>query len=360
MATIELYAGKTNLMFDKFDSMRSSVNDFKMASESFQKHLNMFDSNIYNTYVIQGDIQTSIDTQQTELDSMDSLIAQTEEFIDLVLSTDESVAEAINQSKNDFYEEYSYLKPYEEKSGWEKFCDGLKKVGEWCKDHWKLIVTIILVIAAVVVIVLSGGTALGALAPFLILAAKGVLIGAAVGGLVGGLISKKTGGGFFEGFEDGAFGGAVSGLLTAGLGSWIGGSVGAELSAGKAMLVTALSEMGSSLVGDVGDVFIKRDKKSLETIILNAGFSFALGGIFSGISSLTGKWMKIKIIGINKGTDSWKFVWCRSCARFLSNGERISTKAVLKGFGADIIDGAWDDALEIAKGRLGKIADLWN
>ena len=38
------------------------------------------------------------------------------------------------------------MKPECEKSRWEKFKDGCKKVGEWCKNHWKAAITIVIVI----------------------------------------------------------------------------------------------------------------------------------------------------------------------------------------------------------------------
>jgi hypothetical protein len=46
---------------------------------------------------------------------------------------------------------YSYLKTESKKTNWEKFKDGCKKVGEWCKDYWKA-TTIVLIIAAIVII----------------------------------------------------------------------------------------------------------------------------------------------------------------------------------------------------------------
>ena len=67
----------------------------------------------------------------------------------------------MDQNKDDFYDKYDYLKPDCEKSGWEKFCDACKAVGEWCKEHWKLIVTVVLVIIAIVVVVVTWGAALG-------------------------------------------------------------------------------------------------------------------------------------------------------------------------------------------------------
>ena len=56
------------------------------------------------------------------------------------------------------------MKPECEKSRWEKFKDGCKKVGEWCKEHWKeILITVTIVIGAVlaiVAVVATGGMAL--------------------------------------------------------------------------------------------------------------------------------------------------------------------------------------------------------
>ncbi len=123
------------------------------------------------------------------------------------------MADLVRQRKDDFYEKYSYLKPECEKSGWEKFCDGCQKAKEWCKEHWKLLVTIVIVIAAVAVIVFFP-----AAAPILMLAAKGAIMGAVSGGLLGGVTSLLAGEDFWKGFEDGAFSGAISGAIFGGLG----------------------------------------------------------------------------------------------------------------------------------------------
>ena len=85
-----------------------------------------------------------------------------------------------------------YLKPECEKSGWEKFCDGLKKVGDWCKEHWKEIVLAIELIAAVACLFIPGlqGIGVGIL--------LGALKGAITGGLIGGITSLLSGGSFLE------------------------------------------------------------------------------------------------------------------------------------------------------------------
>ena len=126
---------------------------------------------------------------------------------------DGDAADAINKSKDDFYDKYEYLKPECEKSGWEKFKDGCKKVGEWCQEHWKEILAIAVVITGVVLCFVPGLNWLG----------SGILIGslkgALSGGLIGGLSSWASGGSFWEGFKDGVVTGAIFGGVFGGLGA---------------------------------------------------------------------------------------------------------------------------------------------
>ena len=63
---------------------------------------------------------------------------------------DQNAADAINKSKNDFYEKYEYLKPDIEKSWLEEKWDS---ACEWCKEHWKeILITVTIVIGAVLAI----------------------------------------------------------------------------------------------------------------------------------------------------------------------------------------------------------------
>lgn len=64
------------------------------------------------------------------------------------------------------------MKPECEKSRWEKFKDGCKKVGEWCKEHWKEIVIVIGTVLIITAIVITGFTSLVPLLTFLGLSVK--------------------------------------------------------------------------------------------------------------------------------------------------------------------------------------------
>ena len=71
-------------------------------------------------------ISSSSQTQEQQIAGLEATQKQVNAFIDLTINRDNSAADAVSKAKDDFYKEYSYLKPECEKSGWEKFCDGLK------------------------------------------------------------------------------------------------------------------------------------------------------------------------------------------------------------------------------------------
>ena len=160
-------------------------------------------------------IRTITQLQEQKVDSLETLRQNVENFITDVVRIDDDAAEVINRNKDEFYDKYSYLKPDCEKNLWEKICDGFASAVEWCKGHWKLVVTIVLVVAAVVLICTGVG---GPFAAIILGAAKGLVAGAVTGGLMGGISSLAAGGSFFEGLEDGAFMGALTGALFGGIG----------------------------------------------------------------------------------------------------------------------------------------------
>ena len=135
----------------------------------------------------------------------------------------------------------------------------------------------------VCVAIFTDGTALGPLASLLLMVAKGTLIGTTIGGLIGGAVSAATGGSFWEGLENGAFSGAISGTISGGMGSWLSGGGHVALSLGKTMIIGAIADTGASLLSDLGDIIIKGENISFGEVLFNAGFSFVLGGAFSGI-----------------------------------------------------------------------------
>lgn len=208
MATIALYAGKVNQMPGLIRDVKASVAEYKAALFALKIKTLTVNRSVCDMDDVISSIQSSTQMQERKESSLDAISLESEAFVFNAVCIDLGVADTVRQRKEDFYRQYAYLKPECEKNGWEKFKDGLKKTGEWCREHWKLIVAVVVVIAAVVVCVLFP-----AAIPFVVEIAKGALLGAAVGGLTGGGISALLGESFWEGFKEGALWGAVFGGL---------------------------------------------------------------------------------------------------------------------------------------------------
>ena len=181
--------------------------------KSLKSKVLSIDESICDVDDVISSIKSSTKTQEDKIETLENLKQDINDFISDVVRIDGDAADAINKSKDDFYDKYEYLKPECEKSGWEKFKDGCKKVGEWCKEHWKAIITVVIVITAVVILVTC--PACGAIIAG---ACWGAISGAVIGGVAGGLSSLAAGGSFWAGFEEGAFSGALTGAIFGGIG----------------------------------------------------------------------------------------------------------------------------------------------
>ena len=213
MATITLYSGKINQMSSLINKAKISVKSYKSDLKSLKSRVLSTDESICDVDDVISSIKSSTKTQEDKIETLENLKQDINDFISDVVRIDGDAAEAINKSKDDFYNKYEYLTPECEKSGWEKFKDGCKKVGEWCKEHWKAIITVVIVITAVVILVTC--PACGAIIAG---ACWGAISGAVIGGVAGGLSSLATGGSFWAGFEEGAFSGALTGAIFGGIG----------------------------------------------------------------------------------------------------------------------------------------------
>ena len=213
MSTITLYASKINQMPSLINDAKKAVKEYKSDLKSLNLKVLTIDNSICNVGDVISSIKSSTQTQGDKIDALDNLKKDVNEFIADVVHIDGDAADAINKSKDDFYDKYEYLKPECEKSGWEKFKDGCKKVGEWCQEHWKAIITVAIVITAVVILVTC--PACGAIIAG---ACWGAISGAVIGGVAGGLSSLAAGGSFWAGFEEGAFSGALTGAIFGGIG----------------------------------------------------------------------------------------------------------------------------------------------
>ena len=80
---------------------------------------------------------------------------------------DNKSASKIQTLKNDFYAQYSYLKPECEKSTKEKIKDKWEGVKSWCKEHWvEILVGVTLIVIGALITVFTAGTGTGFWAAF--------------------------------------------------------------------------------------------------------------------------------------------------------------------------------------------------
>lgn len=231
MATIELYKSKINNMSNYINQAKSAVGDFCVDLSALKSKVLGINSSVCDSVVTS--ISTSSQTQEQQIAGLEATQREVDEFINLTVNRDNSASSEISRSKKDFYKQYSYLKPDCEKTDWEKFCEGLKKVGQWCKDHWKEIVLVIEIVAAVVCLFVPGLQGIGT--GILI----GALKGALTGGLIGGITSMLTGGSFLEGFAQGALDGAIMGGALGGVGGIAGKFITCGSKLGNAIQTTS-------------------------------------------------------------------------------------------------------------------------
>jgi len=143
MATIALYANQINQMPALIREIKQSVIDHKTELAALSNRIRTIDTAVVNLDEVVSSIQNSTLTREEKIASLDT----------------------INQNKTDFYDRYSYLKPRYEKNAWEILCDDMASVGQWCKEHRKLIVTVFIVVTAIAILCTGiGGVLLAAMA----------------------------------------------------------------------------------------------------------------------------------------------------------------------------------------------------
>ena len=207
MATITLYKEKVNGVGGLIDNLIKSSSNLDVQLGTLKNTLQGVDSSTCNLQDTVDSISSSSKSEKSKIEDLKKLNNKFSEFIETASRKDSAAEEEIKKSKEDFYTKYSYLKPECEKSVIEHICDGVQSAAEWCKEHWKLIVTIAIVIVSVAVLLIPG------VGPIIAGACWGAILGACIGGVSGGLESVANGGSFLEGFEDGALSGAISGAI---------------------------------------------------------------------------------------------------------------------------------------------------
>ena len=236
MATLTLYKDKLNGVSSAINSMVKSSKDVDTQLGVLKNTLQGVNNGNYDLSSAVSNISSSSKTENEKVEDLKKLDNSVSEFITTAVSRDEAAADAINKEKEDFYSEFSYLKPDCEKNPWEKIKSGVAKTWEWCCENWKLVVVI--VVAIVCVIALCTGIG----GPLVLALAANILKGMVCLGLSGGIISALMGGSFIEGFLDGAIFGIIFGV-----GVTFGGVIAAKY--GCNSLIAKVIGMTSKITG---------------------------------------------------------------------------------------------------------------
>ena len=156
MATITLYKEKVNGVGGLIDNLIKSSSNLDVQLGTLKNTLQGVDSSTCNLQDTVDSISSSSKSEKSKIEDLKKLNNKLSEFIETASRKDSAAEEEIKKSKEDFYTKYSYLKPECEKSVIEHICDGVQSAAEWCKEHWKLIVTIAIVIVSVAVLLIPG------------------------------------------------------------------------------------------------------------------------------------------------------------------------------------------------------------
>ncbi len=318
MSTIALIGNSLNCRCgisgfpDVSSSFSNAISSSQSLAESFSKLKNKIDiaqvgANVSNTQqsVEQANIneETKISSLTVAYDKLDQLITDTGKI-------DNQVSEIISNREDDLYKEYSYLKPDCKKSKkerrhekWAEMRQNFKdfwcgvgsaiinitqNVGDWCKEHWKAVITgLILVIAVVGLVVLSLVTGGGILVAIIAGACWGAISGAVIGGIFGGINSKKNGVSFWEGVENGAFSGVISGAIggavTGGLTAAFGPATTMFRSVLRGAGTGAFSTSTSNMAVTAMDIYATNGTlKGATNKILQSGISGVVSGALVG------------------------------------------------------------------------------
>lgn len=163
MATIALDKNKINQMPGLIRDLKHAVSEYKSELFSLKRKTLSVNKSVCNLDDVISSIQASSQTQEQKVDSLDAFNRNSEKFISDVVCIDCDARDVIRNRKDDFYEKYSYLAPDCEKpkNEWKEFWKG---VGDWCKEHWVMITTVLVVIAIAIVAVVTFGVAIAAIA----------------------------------------------------------------------------------------------------------------------------------------------------------------------------------------------------
>ena len=175
MATITLYKDKINGIGETIDNIVKSTGNLNQTLGTIKKSLQGISGDNCNFKGMMDSISSSSKTEKEKSEYLVTLKAKLTAYTTIVVNSENKTSDEINKQKKCFYEKYVYLKPDNEKNQLELIEGKIDSVGDWCKKHWRAIVTVIIVAIAIGVLLIGVG-------PFLAEICMGAILGAILGG----------------------------------------------------------------------------------------------------------------------------------------------------------------------------------
>lgn len=350
MSTIVLYKDRLNGINTYINDVTNSCDSLSTQLNSLKSILQGVSSNSCNLQDTVNNISSSTKTEKDKIKDLKKLNKKVGEFISVTVKKDNSVKEQIEETKEEFYTKYSYLKPECEKNGLEKVCDGLKSAGSWLVDNIKEILVVgLAVLAVVAVVALAIATfGLGAVAIATVVGAAAGLTSQLITDIVSGFVTGNFKVSSPLNYISSAVGGAIGGIIMLPTGGVAGVSVFASKVFGNFALAATADVFVSTSLSEGTPMIFSKEKLSLgqwgSNVAVGTALSLVLAKGFDGFTTKFNKGLKntgFKITERFAGSHSYRADYNRSIKRLIhknSSLKNITYRTYRNGFMAEFTE----------------------
>lgn len=350
MSTIVLYKDRLNGINTYINDVTNSCDSLSTQLNSLKSILQGVSSNSCNLQDTVNNISSSTKTEKDKIKDLKKLNKKIGEFISVTVKKDNSVKEQIEETKEEFYTKYSYLKPECEKNGLEEVCDGLKSAVRWLVDNIKEILVVgLAVLAVVAVVALAIATfGLGAVAIATVVGAAAGLASQLITDIVSGFVTGNFKVSSPLNYISSAVGGAIGGIIMLPTGGVAGVSVFASKVFGNFALAATADVFVSTSLSEGTPMIFSKEKLSLgqwgSNVAVGTALSLVLAKGFDGFTTKFNKGLKntgFKITERFAGSHSYRADYNRSIKRLIhknSSLKNITYRTYRNGFMAEFTE----------------------
>lgn len=151
MATITLRKSKFDGIQDVLDRLFSCFDDYDATLRELRSTAEGVDSSTCSLEDAIDEIASSSEDEDEKVEKLQKLNQKIEGFVNTAIQKEQAARDKIVEKKNDFYKQYSNLKPDCEKGFWERAGDVFCAIGSWIVEHLDIVIAAIIILAAIVV-----------------------------------------------------------------------------------------------------------------------------------------------------------------------------------------------------------------